>query len=104
MDINNNISIIQKKPRGRPKKVIDETIEIKLPNPNGRPKKYLTDEELKQAKRLNSKNDYERRGFLYAKIKSLKIFCCVKILLYSFTSVLINSNNKVKYLTSSFVK
>jgi hypothetical protein len=60
--------IITIKKRGRPKKT--ETTEPVEPKKIGRPKIYLTDEEHKEAQRLNSKNDYAKRGHIYLKLKT----------------------------------
>jgi len=74
---NDDIIVIQKKPRGRPKKIIsveelNEPLEPKIPKKNGRPKKYITEEELKEAKKNNAKKDYDKRGHIYLRIISLK--------------------------------
>ena len=59
------------KKRGRPKKVkLIEPIEHVEPKKIGRPKLYLTDEDHKEAQRLNSKNDYAKRGHIYLKLKT----------------------------------
>tara|TARA_R110000868_G_scaffold328763_2_gene589586 strand:+ start:502 stop:906 length:405 start_codon:yes stop_codon:yes gene_type:complete len=56
------------KKRGRPKKIkLTEPVE---PKKIGRPKIYLTDEDHKEAQRLNSKNDYAKRGHIYLKLKT----------------------------------
>jgi hypothetical protein len=76
MEINDDSIVIQKKPRGRPKKSISvaELTEplVIIPKKNGRPKKYITEEELKQAKKENSKKTYDERGHIYSRIISLK--------------------------------
>jgi hypothetical protein len=66
--------IIEKKPRGRPKKIITELTEplVKEKKQNGRPKKYFTDEERKQAKKSKRKKTYNEREIVYSKIVSLK--------------------------------
>lgn len=58
------------KKRGRPKKVITEPVEPKQVKPIGRPKLYLSEEELKEAKRNNSTKDYKTRGYIYLKLKT----------------------------------
>lgn len=76
MEMNDDSIVIQKKPRGRPKKSISvaELTEplVIIPKKNGRPKKYITEEELKQAKKQNSKKDYDERGHIYLRIIQLK--------------------------------
>jgi len=66
--------IIEKKPRGRPKKIITELTEtlVKEKKQNGRPKKYFTDEELKKVKNEVRKKYYDTRGYIYSRIVSLK--------------------------------
>ena len=70
-EIMNDETIIQKKPRGRPKKVI-EALESKEQKKNGRPKKYNTEEERLAKKKENSKKTYDERGHIYQRIISLK--------------------------------
>ena len=65
LDIDSNS---MKKKRGRPKK--PKPLEPVEPKKIGRPKIYLTPEEHKNAQKINSKNDYAKRGHIYLKLKT----------------------------------